>query len=347
MKRLNVIGLDTRHGYRTVELLEGDISTLDFAVDLLVVSAFRGGYEPIPGTVLGTLMSQHGIDVDALSHSAELDLRIPLGVWISAELSSGPMDRLMCVEMKGTGLAPSTIFENVFAALALAEAKNIPVQRIAMPLLGTGNQRMNAAEIVALLVPRTRSYLERAYSGESIYFVEIDGSKAKLISDAMDAHLGRSHVALPQEQLVGFLREDVRNRLLQAKALFESSASRLFNEWIDLLQAPLVRSSEFGVAARKLVELILTQFEVPNQVLYKRIRYLEERGDIAPWICGYMHLLRHFGNESAHESMAAGGRRPSVISPADMTAGLFCVQRLLEFWLAERKSVNEQRTSFG
>lgn len=337
MKRLNVIGLDTRHGYRTVELLEGDITKLDFRVDILVVSAFHRGYQPVPGTLLGSIWAEHGIDVKALSQQPEYDLRASLSIWISTELSSGIASRLMCVEMVGAGIDIEHALDNVFAGLALAEAKNIPIRRVVMPLLGTGDQRLNPADIAALLVPRTRTYLERAYGAGTLSFVEIDGVKAGLISYAMDAYLGRSHVTLPQEELVNFLREDVRNRLLNAKELFEGEAVYVYEEWIQLLQVQTVRSSEFGVAARKLVELILTKLRVPNQILYKRIRTLEQRGDVAPWICGYMHLLRHFGNESAHIP-GRDERKPPIVASSDLTAGLFCVQRLLEFLLNEHNS---------
>lgn len=335
MNRLNVIGLDTPHGYRTVELLQGDIAQLDFQADILVVSAFRGDYSPLHGTVLGALKVAHGMDVKALSGRPEYDLRTPLCIWISTGLDAGPAHRLMCVEMIGTGLPTADVLVNVFAGLALADAKGIPIRLVAMPLIGTGNQRMDPKEIASLLVPRAESYLQRSYGAESLYFVELDADRAQLIADAMDAFLGRSRVVLPQEQLVGYLREDIRNFFLRAKTRFSSRSDHLYNEWIQLLQAPAVRSSEFGVASRKLVEFILADLDVPDQPLYKRIRALEERGDVAPWVCGYMHLLRHFGNESAHENQRGSGRRPPVIAPPDLTAGLFCVERLLEFWLNE------------
>lgn len=104
-------------GYRTVELLEGDITALEDKVDMLVVSAFAGDYEPVPGTVLWSLKSKYWIDLKSLIKNASLDLRSSLSLWISDEISSGPCNRLMCVEILGTDFDLADIFNNVFAAL--------------------------------------------------------------------------------------------------------------------------------------------------------------------------------------------------------------------------------------
>lgn len=334
MRRLNVIGLETRLGYRTVELIEGDITNLERRADVLVLSAFAGGYVPTPGSVMGSLWKRHRISLVELAQRPAIDLRESLCIWLSQVIPTGPASRLMCVELIGTGERLGELMDNVFACLLLAEAKGIPTGMVAMPLLGTGLQNIDPNEITGLLIPKAKKYLERSYGTSEIQFVEIEENKAALISDAMDKQLGRAKVTLPQEQLVGALRADVRHLLIQSQSLFSGSAIRLYNDWIRLLDEPMVRSADFGVAARKLVELLLSDLEVPQQPLYKRIRALEERSTVAPWICGYMHVIRHLGNESAHE-VTAGERRPSVVAPSDLTAGLFCVRRLLEFRLNE------------
>ncbi|MGE4068630.1 MAG: DUF4145 domain-containing protein [Vicinamibacterales bacterium] len=65
--------------------------------------------------------------------------------------------------------------------------------------------------------------------------------------------------------------------------------------------------------------------------LHQRIRNLEEQGHVAPWICGYMHVLRHLGNEAAHEQ-GLTPRVPPVVDQSDLGLCLLCVERLLRFW---------------
>ncbi|WP_161794818.1 DUF4145 domain-containing protein [Desulfonatronum thioautotrophicum] len=81
------------------------------------------------------------------------------------------------------------------------------------------------------------------------------------------------------------------------------------------------------------MELITKKLGANSGQLATRIRDLETKGIVAPWLCGYMHVLRHLGNEAAHENVHGASRVPSVVAPADLIAGLFCVQRqLLDSW---------------
>jgi O-acetyl-ADP-ribose deacetylase (regulator of RNase III) len=340
--RENVIGFDTPFGYRTVELLRGDITTLPERVDILVVSAFSRDYDPLPGTVIDALDRRLGIRLDDLARTPAIDLRDALSVWLSRELPDGPVARVLCAELSGGHHGTDEILENVFAALLLAEAKRVEAGSVAMPLLGGGHQQLPPREVAELLVARAYSFLQRSHSCGRVQFVEIDHQRAASISDAMDQHLGRVRVTLPKEQLVASLRQEVRHRLLASEDLFFNGSESLRTEWLVLADQEEVRSTELGVAARKLVEALLNRLVGAGQPLFKRIRTLEEKGTVAPWICGYMHVLRHLGNESAHEQ-PTGGRRPPTVSPEDLIAGLFCVQRLLDFWIAERESLGQER----
>jgi len=84
----NCIGLEARHGYRTFELYTGDLTEAGAAADLLIISAFAGGYHPEPDTLLGALHSSWGIDLATLGR--ELDLCNSLGFWLSSPLYGGP-----------------------------------------------------------------------------------------------------------------------------------------------------------------------------------------------------------------------------------------------------------------
>jgi hypothetical protein len=334
MKRLNILGVDTPHGFRTVELFEGDITALEFPVDILVLSAFQGDYSPTPGTILGALQTRCGISIAEHARQPALDLREALSIWVSEVLPEpAPFSRALCVELVGSAMLLEEAVDNVFAGLMLLSAKGVPTGVVVLPILGAGSQGLDPDHIAAELVRRAEAYLQRSPGTAKIVFAEIDPQKARLMSDAIDRVLGRSKVNLPHEQLSAALRQDVAQRLHHADSLFLPDCAQVRDDWLRVLQQAEVRSVELGVNARKLVELMLTRLGVPAQPLYKRIRLLEEGDKVAPWICAYMHVLRHLGNESAHENAVGSTREPPVIAPADLIAGLFCVRRLLDFWI--------------
>ena len=62
MQPRNTIGIETHWGFRTFELYEGDLTSPEFAADLLVVSAFLGNYAPTTRTLIGALLKNSKLD---------------------------------------------------------------------------------------------------------------------------------------------------------------------------------------------------------------------------------------------------------------------------------------------
>ena len=333
MQPLNVLGIETARGFRTVELFHGDITALAFHADVLVVSAYAGSYAPVHGTLIEALQARLGIHVSSHARSPELDLRDALGIWVSAKLdASYKFDRILGVEMRGTPHPLAEALDNVFGGLMLLAAKGVPTQTVVLPLLGAGSQRLNPKEMASELVQRGKHYLDQAPATNRLVFVEIDRHRAQSVADAIDRTLGRHKVNLPHEELVRALRQDVIHKLHESETLFEPDCRAVRDNWLVLLQQKEIRAPEFGVNGRKVVELMLGRLGVPQQRLADRIRSLEKLGTVAPWICGYMNVLRHLGNEVAHSNSTDTDRQPAMIAPADLTAGLFCLERLLDFW---------------
>lgn len=333
MQTLNVIGIESRGGFRTIELREGDLTALESPVDVLVLSAAAGRYTAKPETMIRALQDRSGIRVAEHADDPAVDLRQGLNFWASRELpETAPFRYLACVEILGAGVSLDEALDNLFAGLLVLEAKHIPIRTVAMPLLGAGSQGLPADELATALVSRARDYLERSSSTSRLVFVEIIPERARLVSDALDTLLGRERITLPRQQLVSALSQDVQRRIQQVDGLFEPGCEELRADWLRLLQQDEVRAVELGVQARKLVELFVQRLGARSGVLATRIRDLEKREILAPWVCAYMHVLRHIGNEAAHENLGGSTRRPLVVSPADLTAGLFCVQRLLDCW---------------
>jgi hypothetical protein len=149
--RLNIVGLDTAWGFKTIELYEGDLSRTDLNCDLLVLSVFVGGYNPRPGTLLGDLKSNLSFDIRNEEKMPAYDFRGPLSLWASRALRGYSFRRVMALEMKGSYWPIKECIENVFAAVAALSAKGVEVRTLAMPVLGAGNQKIPPSEIIPAL----------------------------------------------------------------------------------------------------------------------------------------------------------------------------------------------------
>jgi len=76
-ERLNQVEIDTRWGYRSFELWHGDITKLNFKINLLLI-AQPGRYPTY--SLHRSLKSELGISVHELKETQELDFVQPLGV---------------------------------------------------------------------------------------------------------------------------------------------------------------------------------------------------------------------------------------------------------------------------
>lgn len=333
MKQLNILGIETRFGYRTFELYEGDLSKLDRNVDVLVISAFANGYMPTPGTVIGALHKNCGLRINEMSYQPELDFRSTLGIWISNKIENQMFGRIICAELIGGQHKIEEVLNNVFVGLSILEAKGEDIQSVALPVLGAGFQLISASDTMKHILPAAREYLNRSLRTESILFVELTPNNAVSCSSAMDQLLGREKVTIPRDQLLISLTTEVSQKIQEANSLFGQENRLLRDDWLRLCATREVHIFELGVLARKLIELLVYRLGgTSSSPLYNRIRTLEEKGEIAPWICGYMNVLRHIGNAEAH-SKTSSSRYPPFVEKGDLALSLFCVHRLLEFWI--------------
>jgi hypothetical protein len=117
-ERLNIVGLDTVWGFKTIELYEGDLSSEELNFDLLIVSAFADGYKPLAGTLLGDLNINLGFDIREEESAPAYDFRRPLGLWISRELQGYHFRRILALEMRGGYWPINECIANAFAAVA-------------------------------------------------------------------------------------------------------------------------------------------------------------------------------------------------------------------------------------
>ena len=349
---LNEVAFETPKGFRTIELHEGDLTQLGRPVDVLVLSAYAGSYAPVPRSLIRSLLDVFSLDVMQLVNEARLDFRSSLGVWISNTLEDVrptlPYTRIIGVEMRGSAAGLGEALDNVFAAIGLLEAKGISVRTMALPLLGTGSQRLEPAEVLAFLLPAVRRAMDRLDTIERVYFVERDHARATAISDAIDSTLQRSSERLGTDEALASVQRELVSSLQRHEGLVSKGHHDLPRELREGLRRDAPRSIELGILGRRLVEFVVDDLgkRVGSQEgLERKIEFLARDG-VAPWIRSYMHVLRVFGNEQAHQKDKENRRPPFVVSK-DLAVCLFCMLRVWEYWVQVRTDQTEALQTFS
>lgn len=346
-----VLGVETLRGLCTIELLQGDITQV--TCDLLAISAFRNSYVPTKGTVMGALFENHGFSFLKAPPSRELidiefDLRAPLGIWITHEQAGLPCRRILCVELVGrlgagnrSGRPLDEALQNVFVGLAILESKGIAVRQLALPLLGTGSQRIDPRDVIGPLVEKTRDAIARSSTLERVMFVERSEEKAHLLLGEIERQFGTINPSLPKADLIAGLMKELQALAQTLSASTSGLQKRMAGEMLELAKAPMSNASSIGVLARRLAELVTDSLYKSSSRLdlHKKIEDLGKAG-VSPWVVSYLHTLRVIGNEVVH-IREPGSRLPAALSEDDVTVCLFCIQRVAQFWLDTRNEKEE------
>jgi len=340
MERINYLEVETSKGIKTISVFHGDIIKMHETVDILFVSIFHGGLSPIPDTLLGSL-SQSGIDIVKLYKKMAFNFRKGLNTWVSTPLSGYPFKRILFVEMRTLrgdikpGEEMEEIFENLFLSLMILEKKGVPVSKVAMPLLGTGNQNLKQEKIIPLLLSLTQRFLDEIDSLQNIYIIEKNSQKALSLSEEFNKSLGRADLRLNSVSI----KKNVRKSIISKISIIRNNNfpdNNIFDELINIMLDNESRSYQIGILGRRTLEFILgdliSEAGIP---IFQKIVTLKERG-IAEWIISYMHLLRVFGNESAHQQPEKL-RIPSLPAESDLQMNLLALDQILEFWIKNRE----------
>lgn len=201
---------------KTFRVINGDISKLNEKFDLLICSAFKDDYYPVPGTLIGSLYYNLNIDVEKLSKNPEMEMK-NFGCWIS-NLDSDYFKRICCVELlnldevnKNNGYvfengefkldeskySSKKIVNRTFSTMKfILEQLNfegVNIENIILPILGSGNQGIEIDYLVGPLVQHCFSILEEIDGVKSISICEYSEEKAyrfvKLINKVLNPNV--------------------------------------------------------------------------------------------------------------------------------------------------------------
>lgn len=189
------IELSSPFGPKTISVYEGELTDFNQPVSLLTVSAFRHNYSPDKGTLIGALSSEAGISVKKLSVKPVVDIRDFCGCWISKELPKTEknqyFERIGCVEMSPLWsrrkIRPLSIIQSYFHVLELLPQNGISVQKVMMPLLGSGKQGYDPKLIAVPLINETLHYLKRSEYTDEIIFIDRGKKKTDILVNALES----------------------------------------------------------------------------------------------------------------------------------------------------------------
>lgn len=189
----------------------GDLASSREEYDIVVCSAAKKSYIPSCRTLIAALIREKGIVLNDLVKRPEMDLR-SMNCWLSCALPDCNFHRIACVEMLGykdfwqpeiNERMMSSVFITFKFMLEQAAHWNIPVRRVALPILGTGRQRINHYYVAAPLFKQCMLALENIDELEEIVFYEMDWEKLQFFVNTIQ-HMNEYKPALPPTVFISY-----------------------------------------------------------------------------------------------------------------------------------------------
>ena len=340
---LNAFDVDPGAAERTLEIQCGELFELGFHADLLVVSAWQGVYEPVPGTLVERLEKACGLRLAQLPRAFDLT-GSAIGAWVSPPLSNlqqppawpgssaTRFQRLAVVESprQVADCDPWPVFNQLFCLLALLPLQDIHCPVVATPLLSAGNQAVAPERLFPDLLASCRSGFRHVPDLERLILFDRRHEPLELLAERIDLELGRSPADREVVSLGEFDR--FRTELLGLLGGFARLHPRLaadvdLSELSHLLARDEVTPVALGMHSRRLVERMVRHYlGWRSGGLYQALQVLQRRS-ISPWTLSCLHQVRVFGNWMGHPSPPE--RRQSVTS-ADIATMLTALHRVLE-----------------
>ena len=203
MKLISSIPIqNSRHS--VIELLLGDLSAIppEQAVDMLVVSAFPGNYMELPGSLFESL-GKKGLSLEKMARQKDINLVEQLGCWISAPLTAAEQQqfnfsRILCFEPRLESTVPQEVVGNIFRCIntfAFDDDNN----NIAMPLLGSGHQKIPVEDMLPALLENAIFWLQNGLPLDTIRLVVFNSDHMPVVMEIFERVKQQILPAKPEE----------------------------------------------------------------------------------------------------------------------------------------------------
>jgi hypothetical protein len=343
---------------RTVLITHGDLFAEGINVDLLVISAREGFYEPEAGSMVSVLLKSCGLVVGDLRRNPALDLtQAPtIRAWITPELDTLPagprwpegsrtrFKRLAVVETPDQEKCKDSempVFQQMFCLLALLPMHQIACNSVATPLLNTGRQKAKPKQLYPAMIRAVGSGFRHVPDLQQLVIFDLKRESLEELSKEIDRTLERS--PLQRERLrIREENQDLMERLLaslqrfrvgQKDAMQDREIEQIIAEIEHQLRSADITLITLAISARKLLESLVARRlrgRGKGMNLYGMINLLAP--DVSSWSLNAIHTVRIFGNWMGHASTDSEPDQPprSPVSHDDMLTMLLALQRVLD-----------------
>lgn len=340
---INSVSVETSHGYKTFNLMHGDITQVP--TDLLVLSAYGNSVSPAEGQVVEALR-RRGVVIAPEPRWLNFSERC----WTSFQRQEGggPLSALLTVFIPQLAWTadPLPVFEEavlgVFASLAALEYRREAYKRVSLPVL-YGQRILKEhsrgeelyPKLIETLIRQGLLWLKKSDQTHTVQFVVFEKEQMVAWDDAMNKTMGRSLISAGSDAVLVSLCQEVMD------AIRSRPDGRLAGAVVPLADA-LAHQDRLSIEnvcvwGRKLVETMLVTLLPalkipPGRDLAPNIDLLARSKTVAPWIVSYMHSLRIFGNESVHARGDEPGYHPTRLEKSDLVSALSAMRSLLAIW---------------
>lgn len=189
-----------------IQFCVGDVTRMGpiDTVDVLVTSAFKDDYIPVPSTVFGSLYRK-GIYVEDLAADKEVDLRGAFSCWLSKEIIDPPrgveFKRLLCYEPSKSAKAGEQIGD-IFRSMAPFIGGEDPIRTVATTLVAAGaSRRITQHESLQLLVEAAVHWMSSGLPIEQFKIICLPNQNVKALTQLFAELKSRYDSMTPQRQV--------------------------------------------------------------------------------------------------------------------------------------------------
>jgi hypothetical protein len=347
---LTSLDLDPYASGRCIDVIAGNLFDLGLDIDLLVISAFEGYYQGLPGSLVAQLKELRSIDVGRLEKALDLRGAPLIRGWVSEELRLPPAEsshpshlqtrfrRLAVIESPREDHDNNRdwpAFNQLFCLLALLPLNGIQCQSVASPLLSAGNHGVAPERLIPALMERCRDRLRHLPDLERLVIFDRNYKAAKLLADHIDQEASRSEsyttqIIIKENDLnIEGLKKCLVNL---AKRKGDINAENINNIYLQL-QDGTINPVVLGTYLRRLIEnLMRITLQQQSAKLHRDLQSLSQLNDGDSWIISCLHLIRVYCNWMVHDQTPLAGSRalPRAVLKEDVVMVLMALHRALK-----------------
>ncbi len=330
--------LDTKYGTRKLEIQTGDIVHTEHKKDLLIISSFTRGYDPLPNTIIGALKDV-GISIGELQKDPLIDMRESLNCWISNPISHQSFTYILCLEMQRSEIGAEefkNLISNLFSILAVLQMKkDVIIKSMAMPILGTGFQKRKVEDIVVYLLDSFKVYLDRYTELETITICDKDKEKVKAFESGLANYftiqkneIDRNH----KDDIIQKYRSIILDKI--KKLPISHSKNNTIQELLTYLRKNNIELEQLGLKIRKFLESILPEVDLQGKGnrIVSQIETFAKNKKLNDITRSYLYILKNFGNKGVHYGVKDKDCLPIKINELDTQLVMISFIKILEMY---------------